>query len=815
VNHNSHVHSKTKVVPAILLILFVCAALDAQTPQQRHEQIIKAIIAGDRNSAISQLRAIRAADSQLFTANNYDYLLARFAEEAGDVADSQASYQAVVERKSLLSGYALWHLAQHARATGDLVLERERLRQFLSMQTNDALRIAAMLRLGESFMESEDYSSVVSSLQPVLASSSVPLARKAQLLTAQAFLNNKTPAEARDLFRTILMKMPDASRPDDFALEAVRALDSLDNEAKTNISEADHLLRGSVYQFNRHFDEARTHYAAVAENNPKNPTVANALYQIGRGLYLQQRYDDAINYFRRVVNEFPQTDSARDALSFTAASFNRLKRTDDAIASYKQFLTQYPNAPNPERTYLNTIDALHEAARYGEALDWVRQARARFANQLGESLALFAQLRIHLAQQEWSAVVADAEELKKTGDLGGNRVPSGTSTAEVLFLQGFAFEQLQNINQAVEVYLSIPAGRDEYFGQRATDRLRALAANSASRTLLQSRANALSAEAKQASQNGQHDAARAAAQNALRLLDGQPAEEMEQVLRTSYAALPAYKFQNFNLTSMGQRNATTQAIAKETTPTAIAAELMFLGVFDEAIPAYVAPQSPVASTTAKTSLPQTTPSDQDYTIAVLALRGGLGNIAVRFAEKLWRSIPADYVLSIAPKEYVELLYPAPYARSLLKHGPPRGLDPRFVLSIARQESRFQADAKSAAAARGMMQFIAETADQVGRELGKENFQQDELYNPDTAILFGAQYLSGLFHRFPGQPEAVAAAYNGGPDNIARWMARSRSQAPERYVAEIGFAQTKDYVFRIMTNYRAYQQLYDSNLKRNQ
>ena len=111
-------------------------------------------------------------------------------------------------------------------------------------------------------------------------------------------------------------------------------------------------------------------------------------------------------------------------------------------------------------------------------------------------------------------------------------------------------------------------------------------------------------------------------------------------------------------------------------------------------------------------------------------------------------MPADYVLELAPRDLVELLYPAPYRASLLKHAPSRNVDPRFVLSIARQESRFQADAKSVAAARGMMQFIPATANQIAGELKLTNFAQDDLYNADTAILFGSQYLSNLFKLFP-------------------------------------------------------------------
>jgi len=186
---------------------------------------------------------------------------------------------------------------------------------------------------------------------------------------------------------------------------------------------------------------------------------------------------------------------------------------------------------------------------------------------------------------------------------------------------------------------------------------------------------------------------------------------------------------------------------------------------------------------------------------------------VRFAENIWRSVPSDYLMELAPKEMSELLYPAPYRNALLREARSRSVDPRFVLSIARQESRFRPDAKSVAAARGLMQFISATAADVAKELSRKDFLQDDLYNPDIAIQFGSQYLSSLFKQFPSMPDAVAASYNGGADNMARWVARSHAKDPGRYVPEIGFSQTKDYVFRVISNYWIYQRLYSDQLQR--
>ena len=47
----------------------------------------------------------------------------------------------------------------------------------------------------------------------------------------------------------------------------------------------------------------------------------------------------------------------------------------------------------------------------------------------------------------------------------------------------------------------------------------------------------------------------------------------------------------------------------------------------------------------------------------------------------------------------------------------RRADPRLVLSIMREESRFNPRAKSQAAARGLLQFILATARDIGRDIG--------------------------------------------------------------------------------------------------
>jgi soluble lytic murein transglycosylase len=762
---------------------------------QSTDPVVAAVDSENWQTARSEINKIRTANEALFREKNYDYLLGRIAERTGDTATALASYQAVAANNSRLREYALWRLARLARATGDLVLERERLQQLVATSPSSLLFEPATLRLSESFFESGDLTAVVTSARPLTLSKNMAIAREGSTLIGLAYWHAGKTTEARDVFTKLLMQMPDASRPDDFALEAVRQLDALDNNTPT-LSEADHLLRASVYQFNRDFAGARLHYQAVIDRFPQSTTVPNAMFQIARGLYNEGKYDDAVKLFQKVFDGYPQSTSARDAVGFLGSSYVRMKRTDDAVAAYKLLIDKFPDNPNPERAFQNIIDALHEAGRYPEALNWVQQTRARFKTDVVNALALFAQLRIHMAQGSWATVVRDADELSKLSDLGGTRVPGGTNPAEVNFLRAYALEQLGRTEDAISAYLAIPDGRNEYYGTRATQRLLALATNEKTRTLVRMRLNNLLNDSKVASAAGQFEQSRVAAQSSLRLTnDPQLRAEALKNLQSAYNALSTYRIPQFNKVSLLKQDAT------ELDPhDALANNLLLLGLYDEGIPEYLAAR--------KTSRGP----DEDYTIAVLSLRGGIANRAVRFAEQTWKTVPADFVIELAPREMVQLLYPAPFRESLLKHTGSRSVDPRFVLSIARQESRFQTDAKSAAAARGMMQFIAATANEIAVQVKLKSFNQDDLYNADTAILFGSQYLANLFQQFPNQPQAVAGSYNGGADNLARWIARSHANEPDRYVPEIGFTQTKDYVYKVMANYWTYQRLYDAQLQ---
>ncbi len=89
-----------------------------------------------------------------------------------------------------------------------------------------------------------------------------------------------------------------------------------------------------------------------------------------------------------------------------------------------------------------------------------------------------------------------------------------------------------------------------------------------------------------------------------------------------------------------------------------------------------------------------------------------------------------------------------------------GLPPSFLTRLIWQESSFRPQVVSGAGAQGIAQFMPGTANERGL---------DNPFDPEQAIPKAAEFLAELRQRF-GNLGLAAAAYNGGPQRVANWLA---------------------------------------------
>ncbi|MFN3954258.1 MAG: transglycosylase SLT domain-containing protein [Pararhodobacter sp.] len=135
----------------------------------------------------------------------------------------------------------------------------------------------------------------------------------------------------------------------------------------------------------------------------------------------------------------------------------------------------------------------------------------------------------------------------------------------------------------------------------------------------------------------------------------------------------------------------------------------------------------------------------------------------------------------------------------------------LVMAIARRESEFDPAVISHADARGLMQVLPGTGALVARRLGLEYDPARLTTDPGFNALLGAAYLDELSQEFGGALPLVAAGYNAGPGRPRRWITelgdpRDPSVDPVDWVESIPFAETRNYVMRVLESLVLYRAL---------
>jgi soluble lytic murein transglycosylase len=146
----------------------------------------------------------------------------------------------------------------------------------------------------------------------------------------------------------------------------------------------------------------------------------------------------------------------------------------------------------------------------------------------------------------------------------------------------------------------------------------------------------------------------------------------------------------------------------------------------------------------------------------------------------------------------ELRFLAPYRELAQQAARENAIDEAWVFGLMRQESRFINVARSSVGATGLMQIMPATARWIAKRLGIKRFQPSDMQDPARNIQFGAYYLKHVQTTLDGSPVLATAAYNAGPSRAQRWRDTRPIEAAV-YIESIPFAETRDYVKKVMSN----------------
>jgi len=131
------------------------------------------------------------------------------------------------------------------------------------------------------------------------------------------------------------------------------------------------------------------------------------------------------------------------------------------------------------------------------------------------------------------------------------------------------------------------------------------------------------------------------------------------------------------------------------------------------------------------------------------------------------------------------------------HASQHGVAPALVMGLMRAESAMQADARSPAGARGLLQLMDPTARSVARRHGIPYNGASDLYDPGRNIALGVAHLGELQRRFNGDWTLVAAAYNAGISRANEWQRERPDLERDIWIETLPYFETRDYIPRVL------------------
>lgn len=569
--------------------------------------------------------------------------------------------------------------------------------------------------------------------------------------------------------RDILFMLLEEKRDDDVALNAAHALVGL---VPSKLPTRQHWLLGQTFYSHRQFDLAIPHLARVqtqlaTADDIDSKEAFECRYALARCHFWLGHYEAAAEAFGALA---ARTSQARQK----AQCHYQQGRSLELGAAWSRALQSFGDALKAEPNGRWSDAALIASMR----LHWLRDETTQSLEKLQE----LRSRRRHNTTSRALIFLASTDivdgRTERAGDwLKSARSLGRVSSQELAYWHGRLSELRREWGQAVQHYVDALAKNAYHpYGIAARKRLAApqlLAASQQYRIRWQS-------------SERREDLFHA-------YLLSQPPSEASRLLRQRLEALLSGDAATAPFLTMAMQPTAAWPLWKANLdrPEEM---LLALGIFDQAAPA-VLRHFPVA----KPSLALTGSR-------VLA-QAGATRRSLYVAEILDKRIPDRLPTQFLSHDYRRLLFPFRYSYLILRESKRRNTDPYLLAGLIREESRFDHRAFSAAAARGLTQFVLPTAERIAKSHGLGPIVPSDLEKPEVAISLGAAYLSQLTDEFDGSLPQTIAAYNAGEPQAALWRRYCRSDEIEEYLAKIAFRETRNYLAKVLTSRQHYLELY--------
>ncbi|GEM_PF-4981580 len=178
-------------------------------------------------------------------------------------------------------------------------------------------------------------------------------------------------------------------------------------------------------------------------------------------------------------------------------------------------------------------------------------------------------------------------------------------------------------------------------------------------------------------------------------------------------------------------------------------------------------------------------------------------LQIKYSETMKSILGLTFPIHKIEHPVVRSLFPSWYHTEVTKSAERFKVEPSLIYGIMREESRYRFDARSPIGAMGLMQVMPATFKQIKKNIKMES---SNILSPTVNITAGTYYIQTMMNRFKNEIQA-AAAYNAGPNAVAKWIAKYSPWDEVSFVELIPYNETRNYVKKVSYSSECYKMLF--------
>ena len=167
---------------------------------------------------------------------------------------------------------------------------------------------------------------------------------------------------------------------------------------------------------------------------------------------------------------------------------------------------------------------------------------------------------------------------------------------------------------------------------------------------------------------------------------------------------------------------------------------------------------------------------------------------------------AGYMMNRSTKLLEHWAYPTDYSEFAEQKSEEYGVPLSVIYAVIRTESGFDPNAESRVGARGLMQITKDAFEWIDYYRGATGAFWDDMYDPETNMDYGVWLLSYHYNKF-GEWETAYAAYNAGPNAVAKWLKNPEYSSDGKTLHTIPYEETSNYREKVSKYREDYKRIY--------